>query len=73
MNKRSKYVTKAIKEKNASDVNDAIIKLNAIFKQGRQILQSRSLPNHNAFTISEVLGACLGLPKEHVIEQLLKQ
>jgi hypothetical protein len=36
-------------------------------------LKSGNFPNHDVFTISEILGASLGLPKEMVIEQLGKE
>ena len=48
------------------------IPLDTIMKRASQVLKENILPSHDAFTVSEVLGACLGLPKEYVIDQIIK-
>ena len=54
------------------DNNEPTIKLSSIFKQAGKVIKSGKLPKHDAFSISEVLGAATGLPKEYVMDQILK-
>ena len=48
------------------------IKVETILKRAAQVLKNGELPNHNAFTISEVVGAVIGMSKEAVIEKMLE-
>lgn len=52
-------------------LNESVIKLDTIFREASQVIKNKTLPNHDAFTISEVIGAVLNLPKEYVIKQIL--
>ena len=53
-------------------MNESIIKVSAIIENAAKVLKNRELPSHNAFTISEVLGAALALPKEYIMDEMLK-
>lgn len=44
-----------------------------VISNSARVLKNRELPNHDAFTISEVVGASLGLPKEYVLDEMLKK
>jgi len=44
-----------------------------IIKNAARVLKERQLPNHNAFTISEVVGAVTGLPKEYVMDKMMEE
>ena len=52
-------------------MNESIIKVSAIIENAAKVLKNRELPSHNAFTISEVLGAALALPKEYIMDEML--
>lgn len=53
--------------------NEPTIKIKDIIKNARKALRSGNFPNHNAFTISEIVGAVTCLPKEYIIEEMLKK
>jgi len=52
--------------------NESIIKLSTIIGRANQIVQSKENP-FNAFDVSMVVGAVVGLPKEYVLNQMLKE
>jgi hypothetical protein len=56
-----------------STATEATIKVDTVIGRAKQAMKNRTLPNHDAFTISEVLGACLGLPKEYVLDEMMKR
>ena len=53
--------------------DDRTVKIETILDRAALVLKIQSLPSHNAFTISEVVAAVTGLPKEYVIEQMLER
>jgi len=52
-------------------MSEAAVKYKTIIRNARKAIRNGNLPNHNAFTISEVVGAVIGVPKEIVIEDIL--
>ena len=53
-------------------VDSQTISYSMLFGRAAEALKNKSLPDHNAFTVSEVLATCMGLPKEIVIEEIRK-
>jgi hypothetical protein len=50
-----------------SDIVDTII------GRAARALKNKTLPSHDAFTISEVVGVCICMPKEYVLEEMIKK
>ena len=50
---------------------DATVKVDAVLKNAGRIIKEKQL-SHDAFTVSEILGAALLLPKEYVLEKMLE-
>ena len=49
------------------------VTLDIILDNAAKVVREKSLPNHNAFTISEVVGAVTGLSKEVVMDEMLRR
>jgi len=47
------------------------IDFDSMIREANTCLKKKQLPNHNAFTISEVIGAVTGVPKEVVLDKML--
>ena len=48
------------------------IELDSMLRKAIICLDSKFMPSHDAFSISEVLGACTGIPKEMILDQMMK-
>jgi len=61
-----------IKE-SSMEKDERTVPLEIIFERANQVIKNKSLPNQSANTISEVVGAVVGLPKEYVLYEMLKR
>ena len=53
-------------------ISDKTVTMESICKGANLAISSKSLPKHNAFTISEVIGAVTGVPKEIVLDEMMR-
>lgn len=50
---------------------DRQISLDLMIKRIQLVIKDKLLPQHDVFSISEVLGAATGLPKEYILDEML--
>lgn len=48
------------------------IEFDSIIRKANICLRNNFMPNHNAFTFSEVIGAVTGVPKEIVLTKMME-
>lgn len=52
------------------DMSEATMKYKNVIKNSRKVIRDKLLP-YDAFTISAVVGAAIGVPKETVLDDML--
>jgi len=58
--------------KNKETIMEKTIEIKQVIENTKAIIKSGNFPNHDAFGISAIVGAAINVPKEEILDAMLK-